>query len=374
MLFSAELFARTWRAVALAASDDPHRPALFRAVSIDVFRDAVMLTSTDSYLLLNAAVPVRSDDIIDLPDNDEEPISNVIAIDADGRLDAMLKHATKLAKLAEKSGEDSPELRVEVLSPNAAMTLDPTMAARTVRFVLTGDPIHGREEITLPTFDGEYPNWRTLAANWNPESPDHIGVGRAVARMVKLLDMFDMAEMRWDLGGVLGGIKVRFEDGDSGIIVHGISMPVRLEEDRDLPTPADRAAGPIGRFEADMGWGVDGDEPLDVTDLVAAEDDPFADIFETPPETVVPDEDLMGRAVGIVVREDTCSVAFLMDRLGIDKDAASKIIADLDDIGIVTPDGEVDGSWVVLYEVSNLSVALSWLHAWQREQLHEVDA
>ena len=62
MLFSGQLFAQAWRSVAIAASDDPDRPALFRATNIELHPDGMRIVATDSYLMLHAWIHAKGDD------------------------------------------------------------------------------------------------------------------------------------------------------------------------------------------------------------------------------------------------------------------------------------------------------------------------
>ena len=162
---SGRLLSRAWLAVALASSDDEDRPALYRAVHIEVFPDGVRLIATDSYWLALCWVPATpADPDLELPA--EPPLGvmpecTVTVNDDEWRVRDMLRHVAKVTKKP-----DALDVIVSI-DPEVSTydqdtpTLSPDLAALRASIGIPGERIQAR------THEGPWPDWRALLAQFS---------------------------------------------------------------------------------------------------------------------------------------------------------------------------------------------------------------
>lgn len=222
MLFDASYLAQAWLAVALAASNDREDPVLGFAVHIELYPDGVRLTASDRFLLLSTWVPAlgaRDGELTPAPDEDEAPMIVATARDLHGRGSGLMAYLRKLTK-----DEDSPLIEVRLRVDKATDLPDGVMALDGVdaKEVIIEYP--GAERITLPVYEGDWPQWRVLLANHHRSKTDVIALhpGRLGA-LAKLGKMYDGKPILWQFGGRDKLAKI--DVAESFPYVHGAVMP-----------------------------------------------------------------------------------------------------------------------------------------------------
>lgn len=170
-------FASAWLNTALASSDDSNRPALFRTVVVEQYheryRKGVQLLATDSHLMLGAFVPIEGGEADVLPPTvDEAPTADeVVVIDVNLRLQALLRYVLKEATMADKEGWPGPIVQISIRSneTDAEPTLSPELDR--LSFMVETDA----ERIALPVYEGGFPNWRSMLTNGAHKATKTIG-------------------------------------------------------------------------------------------------------------------------------------------------------------------------------------------------------
>lgn len=238
--FDARTLARGWLAVALASAADDDRPQLDRTVSIEAYPEGLRLAATDSVVLLHAWVPNIEHDLDPEPSFDEAPYARAVAFDPHGRGRGFLRHALKLAALAAKEDREPPEIRVElgVVEAEENTGLLPGLEARYV--VLDMPDV---ERLKLGTYEGGFPNWRTITAAFVAVSTQAIALSTVVvARLAKLGRIQPGTLLGFEWAG--HEKAARFELIESDPRVEGLVMPCRWDFDRNVPRE-EAAAVPV---------------------------------------------------------------------------------------------------------------------------------
>jgi hypothetical protein len=229
--FAARTLARGWLSVAIASARDEERPALDRTVSIEAYPEGLRIAATDSYVLLHAWVPNVDHDLDPEPDFDEAPYARAVAFDPHGRGKGFLAHALKLAAEAEKTDHAPPEIRVElgVTDEDDDSTVLPGLAALYVVLELPD-----AERLKLPTYEGTYPNWRSLASSFEARTTKAIALGPTiVGRLAKLGKVQPGSLLGFEWAGEERAARVELINSDPH--VDGLVMPCRWDFDRNAP-------------------------------------------------------------------------------------------------------------------------------------------
>lgn len=214
----ARLFAASWLSVAVAGSEDPERPALFRSVAIELHSQSVLLVATDSYMLMRTWVPLhQAVDLATKPDLDDAPASTVVALDADKRMNALMRFIFKDAK-------DDPfatvRLRVERGDDPAIPSLTPEMER--VHLVVEA----GQETLRLSTWEGEWVSWRTVSVG----TPGHVSrvalSPDLLARCGKVVLTEGAPMVIFDFCGATG--PTQFAYVGCAPEIEGVVMPARI--------------------------------------------------------------------------------------------------------------------------------------------------
>lgn len=221
--FNAFSLSRTWLAVAIASGNDERVPVLCRTMLVEFFDRGVQLVACDSYMVLTGWVPVGFGD--ERPDIDEAPNESVIAIDPHGRGAGLMGHLRKIAAEAAKDGID-----VEATFSIGEPPKDPTdtleLDGLEARALIIDHP--RREEVALPLFEGDYPNWRQLFHTHEAVATDEIALNpEIIGRVAKLGKLFE-PPLRWTFGGENGPAYLEIGALEK---IRGLAMPVRVNED-----------------------------------------------------------------------------------------------------------------------------------------------
>lgn len=244
-LFNAGPLARRWLSTAVASSKDKSRPALDRTVCLEQFHEGLRITATDSYLLLTAFVPNLDHWDDDEPTLDAAPYATAVAIDTHGRARGLLGHALGLAAQAASNDDPEPvELSVRLgvideLDEDERSTfagMDPT-------WVILELP--DRERVKLRTYEGDFPNWRTVLGSFSARRTAAVAFSSDRAEQLAKLAKYqgDAQPLRFEFGGESKGVRISVTDE----LITGLVMPVRWDFDLDAPRsdeqPSDEEAG-----------------------------------------------------------------------------------------------------------------------------------
>lgn len=230
-LFDARTLSTGWLSVALAAANDQERPALYRTVCVELFPTGVRLVSVDGFIALHSWVPNAAHSDEPEPDWDEAPATTAIAIDVHGRGRGLLGHLLKLARAKDAVPFDV-RLTIGLLPEEEGQTLE----GMAPRWVMLDHPDH--ERVTLPVYEGEFPNWRKVLAGFEPHETDAVALNpEIVGRLAKLGKLHGGVgtPLVWRFGG--RDRMALLEVGHGEPSVAGAAMPVRWDFDRDAPEP-----------------------------------------------------------------------------------------------------------------------------------------
>lgn len=230
--FDANTFARGWQSIALARSKDDARPALC-GLCVEFFPDGVQLVATDSYMLLRSFVPNIHGDGNDAPLLDEAPIATAVALDWHGRADSLMRHLIDVT-----SGKEAVPVELEVgVGPDPRPTDEPALIERAY---LTLE-VAGQEIQTLMLYEGVYPTWRKVIAEFAPQMTDQVSFmpELVVARLGKLGKLHKDAALTWRFGGAIAPAAIEIVNAKPSL--SGLVMPVRvhLPDMGPEPTPDD---------------------------------------------------------------------------------------------------------------------------------------
>jgi hypothetical protein len=217
---------RAWLATQLAASDDPARPVLYRAVHIEEFDTGVRLVSTDSYWMSICWAPAVQTDPDAEPHPEPElwqrPVAVATLNDDEWRVRDLFRHVAKVTKKP-----TNPDVLVQLdlehsTYDEAVPTLSPDLAATTGRVMIPG------ETISVRTCEVPFPDFRLLLAQF-----DGAPVGKLTSTFSAwMLDRFSKVPkiagaatitMTW-----LDGNRARWQiDTDQQIAPRGVFMDVQ---------------------------------------------------------------------------------------------------------------------------------------------------
>lgn len=224
MRFDGNLFARGWASVALAASDDPERLALFRSTCVEVYERGVQLVSADGYMILRTWLPEIGNEG-GPPSMDEAPLDTFVALDPFGRGVNLVQWVLK-----ETSKKDAIPLQVVLemgVEVGETVGMTPAFGGMERRGVTLTVP--GQERVHLGAYEAAWIDWRALLGQFRGEQTPAIALNPEIlGRLVKLGKIFDHP-LVWTFGGTdrVALIEVR----DSVPWVAGGVMPVRLTPD-----------------------------------------------------------------------------------------------------------------------------------------------
>jgi hypothetical protein len=167
---SGRMLARAWGNVALAAADDGDAwPALYRAVSVEVFGDrGIRLTSFDGgWLILTAFVPVNLDVIP--PDIDEAPTRRFVARDTENRAKGLMKWIA-----AGTRKQDATDILVGLtIGTPEDLSGQQSLSGLSNEALMIET---GTERVAIPLWDGDWPDWRRILAGRSERALDRIVV------------------------------------------------------------------------------------------------------------------------------------------------------------------------------------------------------
>lgn len=214
--FDAEHFARGWLSTQIAASDDDARPAL-TGVHIEFFPRGVRLVATDSYMLLRSWVPLGDGAE---PELDEAPVGTATALDPYGRGVGLMRHLLKIA-----TAKDAPPYDV-CISVGDDPRDEPMLDGFERQFLIVDVP--DQEILTLPLYEGPWPEWRSLWTSFAAQSTDEIWFSpeMIVARLGRLGKLHGEGVLRWQFGGPLKPAMVTLRPADPSVA--GLVMPTRV--------------------------------------------------------------------------------------------------------------------------------------------------
>lgn len=231
--YNAARLAKGWLSVALASGKFADLPPLYRTVALEHYETGVRLIATDQFVMLHSWVPSVNCDDAPAPALSEGPIRTAIARDVDGRAKGLLAYMLKLAAELAKADslEDPPEIRlyldVTEVEPSA-----PTLDGFEQRYVVLEVP--DSERLQLPTYEGDFPEWRRLTSSFAGEETDVIALNPEIlGRLGKLGKLHGGTPLLWSFGGQQK--MARLEVADSNPDVRGVVMPCRWDFDRDQP-------------------------------------------------------------------------------------------------------------------------------------------
>lgn len=234
LTFDASDLASAWLGVAQASGKDEERPALSRTMLVEVFLAGVQLVATDGYMLLTAWVP-GAFEIASPPDLDERPDDVVIAMDPHGRGLGLMGHVRKRASEAAASGVGA---KVAFRIGQPPMIPEETVEqGLEVRALIIDHP--GREELALPLFEGDYPNWREILATHKAIKTDAIAINPEIIGRLARLGRFYDEPLVWRFGGAHGAALLSIGP------IRGAAMPMRwpgIDDAKVDQTTVDHAA------------------------------------------------------------------------------------------------------------------------------------
>lgn len=176
MIFSGRHLARAWLTVALAASDDPARPVVYRTVFVDQYDDAgVLLTATDSYWLASVWVPDIDHDGSDGEDPAPSPgldylgDRRAVVSDGDGLVRALFKHVQRLTR--KEDWDDVPvSLSLDEKAPDDQEAQQRLTSE--LRPLVAIVEVPGDLRVLATQVEMDPPNWRKLAVDFMAMSAD----------------------------------------------------------------------------------------------------------------------------------------------------------------------------------------------------------
>lgn len=222
--FDAWTFARSWLAVATAASDDDERPILWRTVAVELWPNGVRLTSTDSYLLWSAWVPRVGFHANPEPAFEELPDEVIVACDADFRGRDLLKFAYKVV-----TAKDAPPQNLKVSLGPAPLEDGqfPGTEREAVAFSFPAD-VAISERVVLGTIEGHYPEWRALLTH-GAKNVKEVALGPELLARIGSIKRWWGTAIKFTFTGAVSVVHMTPRPTEhAGSLVGGV-MPVRIE-------------------------------------------------------------------------------------------------------------------------------------------------
>lgn len=225
MIYDAELLSRAWLAVASASANDPGRPLLHRTICLEEFKKGHRLIATDGYVLLHSWIPSSGygDDPTTEPDLDEAPTTTTVAVDLDGRAKALMGYAYSLTR---DEDADYLEARLQVMAAESKQTALEGMAGRQLVVELPG-----REKVLLPTFEGEFIDWRHLAIGHAAKATKLVALSQSVLPTLAKLRTWYPGVVQITLAGQHSALLIEVEG--SWPKLEGLVMPARDDREDD---------------------------------------------------------------------------------------------------------------------------------------------
>lgn len=223
LTFDAHRLAQAWLSVELASAPDVGKdPTFGRSVGVELFRDGVRLTACDRYMMLTCWVPTLSvDDTTAEPDLDEGPKEKVVARDLNKRAHALMAYVWALVDVDTDTEILEATMEVAEAEPSVQM---PALDGMEGEVLVLEVP--GRESLRVGTYEGEWPDWRSLIAHHVGRSTHAVALTPSrIAKLAKLGPYHDDAPLVWHFGGTDGAALVA--TGDPPVTVRGVVMPVR---------------------------------------------------------------------------------------------------------------------------------------------------
>lgn len=213
--------AAAWSNVALAASQDDERPALYKAMLVEIHGPGeVRLVAADGYTILQSWV--AADHTPD-PGFDVLPGEghSIVVADTEGLARQMMAHLLKATKGDGEIQWREVTIRLGSLEDPARPTLMPELDRKGLTLI-TDDL-----RVQLPVVESPFPSWRQI---W-PSAERRAPAGRCVVnaellgRFAKFKDSFGSVAMEFttELGPVV--VDVQCEPHVSGLL-----MPIRDEQ------------------------------------------------------------------------------------------------------------------------------------------------
>jgi hypothetical protein len=249
-IVDAAMLSRGWLAVAAVSGTNGASPALDHTVCIEQFEDeGLRLIATDSYRLLMTWVPAK--ELIEgraletgapdgpwpeEPDVGRVPHATAVAHDPWGRAKGLLAHMAQMATRDENKGiEATVHLGVPwqpEATPKGALQFDGFNA------LVVDLEYPDRERLHLPTYEGEYPSWRSVMAGFKQGRTANLAMQAdslaTIATAAKGYGDHCRIELRF--GGENKPVAVSFGDVPK---VRGLVMPRRWDLEANAP------AGPV---------------------------------------------------------------------------------------------------------------------------------
>jgi hypothetical protein len=157
---SARIAATAWLNAAIASSQDPNRPALFRTLAVEFYSTGVQLVGCDGTMLFRTWAPYT--DIGDLPAVQphwfQQPDDQVVVLDDQ-------KFALGFMRTLLSAGcDDLTELTLSI--ERADREEEPPLGEELSQYVLTLQALG--QQLSCKLYDGEFPDWRRLKFGLDP--------------------------------------------------------------------------------------------------------------------------------------------------------------------------------------------------------------
>jgi len=226
LTLDARYLAPTWLSVALAASTVKDDSALYRAVHVEVHATGLRLTATNRRVLLTGWVPALGHHDEDAPDLDEAPKQVIVARDVHSRADGLMRHVWSLVP-DDEADEEPIGIEVGIGEPEEAPMGSLVLAGLDGEVLAIDVP--GRERLRVPTYEGEWLDWRRATEGFVQRSTRAIAFDTDILRLLSRLGPFHGgAPLVTRYGGT--DKMARVEIGDPPLDVWGVVMPIMWVE------------------------------------------------------------------------------------------------------------------------------------------------
>lgn len=238
MKFDAPTLARAFLAVFAASGTDKKLQTLYKTIAIEEHPTGIRLLATDRRVLLTSWVPDLDHHYRSEPPFEQAPDRVVVASDVDGRGRGLLGYTISLANRIHEDdyapGHFSIALEFDVrLPPGTAGTqdalegMDPTYVTLTVPDV---------EKVYLEALPISYPEWRHLLADHHPGRTGRIHLDTDITERLSKVAKHASGVLAWSVGEDGAAALVEYVDSDP--LVHGAVLPEPPEGSADTePTP-----------------------------------------------------------------------------------------------------------------------------------------